>query len=291
MNRRRGLLYITGALLLVVPSFLWVLTTFAPRASGERTTNSRGVRLVQDVSSAKPVDASLEPLRELAEQDPMALVRLGIERYREEVDSYRCTFIKQELLPDGLSEEQVIEVRYREEPHTVYMIWKENADSARRGLYVDHPDFVDDEGRKLGRFEPNGAVARLFVKDIMLPVDGPRARKASRRSINEFGFMSTYNLLYTYNEAAERRGVLDLKYSGTGVIDGRPTFVITRNLPYASDPDGFPDARMVLHIDQAWLLPVAVYSYADQQERELLGSYVYADVELNPDFTDEDFAF
>ena len=57
---------------------------------------------------------------------------------------------------------------------------------------------------------------------------------------------------------AAEQGVLNIRYAGTGVIDGRPTFVIVRDLPYSGPRGPYPDARMVLHLDQEWLLPVAV---------------------------------
>jgi hypothetical protein len=48
---------------------------------------------------------------------------------------------------------------------------------------------------------------------------------------------------------------------------------------------------MVMHLDQEWLLPVAVYSYADHEEKKLLGRYIFTDVNLEPKFSDKDFEF
>jgi hypothetical protein len=283
MTRRRGILYATGTLVFIVPPAFWFFSSFG--TSPPRVTLSPVAKLTPHAPTARA------DLVELAKRDPMALVQMGLDRYERTIDAYRCTFLKQERLKGELTPVQQIEVRYREAPHTVYMLWQANADGARRAMYVDDASFVDKKGRKLARIEPNGAVARLFVKDLMLPVDGKEAQKASRRAITDFGFRSTLNLLETYNAAAAERGVLDLRYVGTGEIAGRPTFVIVRDLPYETDPEAFPDARMVLHLDQEWLLPVAVYSYADHEQEELLGSYVYTDVEFNPDFSDEAFTF
>ncbi len=221
----------------------------------------------------------------------MALVRQGIERYDREVRGYRCVLIKQERLAGALTPVQEVEVRFRESPHTVYMLWRTNADQVKRALFVDDGVNVDQDGQKLARIEPAGALVRLFVKDLNMPIDGPEAHKASRRSINECGFRATFTLLERYNSVAAERGVLDLKYTGGGMVDGRPTYVIVRTLPLSGDGDVYPDARMVLHLDQGWLLPVAVYSYADHEGKELLGSYVFTRVELNPTFGDEEFRF
>jgi hypothetical protein len=98
-------------------------------------------------------------------------------------------------------------------------------------------------------------------------------------------------LFEKYNSIARERGVLNLRSGGVGEIAGRPTFVILRDLPYEG-PDGpYPDARLVMHVDQEHLLPIAVFSYADAAQTQLLGSYVFTDIELNPDFGDDAFAF
>lgn len=283
MSNRRGMLYVSGTFVFAIPPAFWFVANV-----NTAVTSAAPAPVVQVADQAALANVALG---ELARRDPMALVRLGRERYQREVNDYRCVFIKQERLRGKLSKVQKIEVRFRKSPASVYMLWQENAAGARRALFVDDREFTNERGQKLARIEPAGAIARLFVKDIMLPVDGPDARKASRRRIDEFGFRSTLDLLERYNALAEQRGVLDLRYGGTGMVDGRPTFVIVRNLPFEEAPDVYPDARMILHLDQEWLLPVAVYSYADHDQQELLGSYIYTQVDLNPRFDEQAFEF
>ncbi len=282
MSRRRGILYVAGALLIVGPPALWIISSL-PIA----TALPMDAPLAR-VTAAVPVNADLAAL---AERDPMALVHLGRQRYEQSVHEYRCVLIKQERLGNKLSDIQQVELRFREAPRAVYMLWQSNADGARRAMYLPgERTYSNDKGEPLARIEPNGAIARLFVKDIYLPIRGPDARKASRRAIDEAGFHATFDLLEAYNAVAAERGVLELRYAGTGVVDGRPTYVLVRDLPYT--PDGpYPDARLVLHLDQEWLLPTAVYSYADHQNKELLGSYEFTQVELNPEFGPDAFQF
>jgi hypothetical protein len=283
MTKRRGILYVTGVFILVGPPALWVGLNIP---STPRQTVNAPVERTAQTGSERTAE-----LVALAQRDPMALVRMGREQYEKNVPEYSCTLVKQERLGDKLSDVQEIEFRFREAPRAVYMIWRANADATRRALYKDQSDYVDKQGRKLARVEPAGAVARLFVKDIFMPIHGAEARKVSRRAIDEAGFEAIFDLLTKYNGIAAEHGVLDFAYSGTGTVDGRPTFVFTRNLPYAG-PDGpYPDARMILHMDQQWLLPVAVYSYADPGEKELLGSYVFTQINLDPKFGDDAFTF
>lgn len=283
-SRRRGFLYVTGALLLLGPPSLWVMSSYSSEAAPPLEARPRAV--------TTDTQAELASHTAMLKRDPLELMELGQQRYQEKIDAYRCVLVKQERVNGKLTETQEVEVRYREEPRAVYMLWKANADQARRALYMPQDErFIDDKGRKLVRVEPNGAIARLFVKDIFVQADGAQARKSSRRTIDECGFGALFKLFEEYNRLAEDRGVLNLRYAGTGEVDGRPTHVIVRDLPYEG-PDGpYPDARMVLHLDQEWLLPVAVYSYADHAETELLGKYLYTKVDLNPEFGQDDFEF
>jgi len=283
MFLRRGILYVAGAVVLIAPPAAWLISSLA-------TNPPRRVFAPVELR-ANTAERGAAPLMDLVERDPAAVVRMGIERYDREIREYRCVLLKQERLAGGLTPVQEVEVRFRQSPQTVYMLWRTNADQAKRALFIDDGRNVDQEGHKLARVEPAGAIVRLLVKDVYMPIDGPEARKASRRTINECGFRSTFDLLERYNAVAAEHGVLDFKYAGIGVVDGRPTYVIVRTLPRGGDGDLYPDARMVLHLDQEWLLPVAVYSYADHEEKELLGSYVFTKVELNPGFGEDAFGF
>lgn len=229
-------------------------------------------------------------LASLAERDPLGLVRLARERCERRIRDYSCIFIRQERIGEKLTPQQHIKVLYRNEPQSVLMTWVRNQDRVRRAVYVEGK-LVDSDGAERALVEPSGALVRLAAKKLAIPIHGALARASSRRTIDQFGFSAMFKLMESVNKLALDRGVLDIRYEGQGSVDGRPTYVLVRHLPY-SGPDGeFPDARLVLHLDQEWLLPVAIYSYADREEKELLGSYVLTSVKLNQDFDDETFAF
>ncbi len=246
---------------------------------------------IMAAASISPIAALPETTRALARSDPWALTRLGRQRYEREIRDYTCVFLKQERIDGKLRDVEEIEVRYRNDPTTVYMLWRRNADQAKRVLFQDTPEFVNGKGEKVARVEPAGALIRLIVSDILMPIRGKRARETSRRFIDEFGFRATFDLLDRYNQLGARRGVLDLRYEGEGVIDGRPTYKIVRYLPYSGSGGMWPDAKMVMHLDQEWLLPTAVYSYADREGKVLLGSYVHTRVKLNPGLSAKAFEF
>lgn len=237
---------------------------------------------------AAEASAAKVPLAVLAQRDPMALIRLAQERVNREVRDYSAIFLKQEEIAGKLGPLQRIDIRFRSDPVSVKMHWLENADQARKVVYQSTPKFVDPQGRKVARIEPAGFVARALFPEVTRPISGPDARAASRRTIDEFGFKATLDLFEKYNSLALKKGALDLRYTGEGRVDGRPTFVVERYLPYT--PGGaFPDARLIVHFDQEWLVPTTVYSYADAEGTKLLGSYVFINVRLNVGLSDADF--
>ena len=242
--------------------------------------------------SPLPPDGDKESLLNLAKRDPLALARQGYERYKQNIQDYRCRLLKQEFVSGKLLPVEEVEVRFRKSPLSIYMLWQGNPSQAKRALYLmDDPAYMDEEGHKLARVEPAGAIVRLFVRDIFLPIEGNHARKASRRTIAECGFGSTFELLERFNTIAREKGVLDIHFGGKGEVDGRPTYVIVRYLPYNGEEGPYPDAKMVLHLDQEWLLPVAVESFNDHAGTKLLGRYVFTEIELNPGLSDQDFEF
>ncbi len=307
-RHRNSLLAITGLLAIALVGLSYVsvpdatayqfVTPSAARAAdagpvGVAAVGPGAVTAVSALASpiARRSASELSRLDTLARTDPWGLARLGRERYDREIRNYTCVFLKQERIGGKLRKVEEIEVRFREQPKTVYMLWRRNADQAKRVLFQDTAEFVNKKGEQVARVEPAGALIRLVVSDILMPIHGKRARQSSRRSIDEFGFRSTLGLLDGYNQLGADHGVLDLRYAGEGEIDGRPTYKIVRYLPY-DGPDGlWPDAKMVMHIDQEWLLPTAVYSYADREGTKLLGSYVHTEVKLNPRFDAQAFEF
>lgn len=267
------------AAMMAAPAGAWlpgVSPVFVPVARSEAAVTTVAPEMLVFPDDARPT---------------MDLVRRGLERYTSTIRDYRCTFEKQEQLPDGMTPVQSIDVRFREAPTSVFMVWKKNEDRVRRALYINDPAFVDNQGAKIARVEPAGAIIRLVVSDVTLPIHGEQARTASRRSMDEFGFGSTLRLFWDINTKAARNGDLKLWIDGDGVVAGRPTHIVIRHLPADYAKRGYPDARLVMHIDKEWLLPVAVYQYADHAGKKLLASYVYRDVKLNPGLNDADFKF
>jgi hypothetical protein len=238
------------------------------------------------LASHSPATGSIE---QMARTDPLAFLLHCRDNYRKSVQDYRCTFTKQERIGNRITPEQVTEVKFREQPYSVNMKWTHNPGDAAQVAYIAGSE-VSDKGEEMAWCEPAGAIARLFVTKIRQPIHGKRADKASRRTIDQFGFANTLDLIIQYSQKAAAEGVLDLRYIGRGSIDGRPTYVFERVLPYTGQEEPYPDRLLVFHIDQEWLLPTGCFSYADDGAQDLLGKYLLTAPTFNIGFTDADFS-
>jgi len=229
---------------------------------------------------------------ELIRRDPLAALEQAQKEHNRNVRDYTCTFVKQELLPSGLSDEQTIATAYRQEPRSILMHWVKNPGKAERVIYVKgrwtDPDASNPDEREMAVCQP-GAIARMFVKSIKQPIHGSLAREASRRYIDEFGFGHSLELLVKYCRLAKDRGELSLTFKGESEVDGRPTWVVERVLPYTGPNGDYPDRIAVFHIDQEWKVPVSVRCYADDAKTQLLGRYEYSDVALDAGLADSVF--
>ena len=254
---------------------------------GEPQASAAALPLVQPAVAAVKADAG-DPYEKLVATAPLSLLEKGLQRCERSIRDYTVTFTKQERIGGKLRPEQQIEVKFKEEPFSVLMQWVRNPDKARRVIYVQGHR-VDEQGRELALAEPEGAIARLLVPSIALPINGSEAQATSRRTIDQFGFENALELIIKYCRLAATEKGFDLRYVGDGTVGGRETYVLERVLPYAGENGAYPDRRAVVHLDKQWLIPLSTHCYADDAKTELLASYVFTDVRLNVGLTDRDF--
>ncbi len=227
---------------------------------------------------ADPVPRPSVSNDELARTDPLGLLQLALRRYQNSISDYTCVFTKQERIRGVLGQEQQIQVRFREMPFSVLMEWTRNPGDARRVLYVNGL-WRNDRGDSLAKIEPEGAIARLLVKSVMLPIHGSNARAASRRTVDLFGFANAMQLIIHYTQVAIQTGEGGLVYAGEGQVEGRRTWILKRTLAYSGDGGPWPDRVLIVHIDREWLLPVACYTFADDARQVVLARYVFSSVQ------------
>ena len=223
----------------------------------------------------------------LAAEDPLGFLRLCLARSEERIRDYRCLFTLQEQIGGALSPCQQIRVKFRAEPFSVDLLWEENPMRARRVTYVAGRR-RDAFGRESAGVTPTG-VTGLFLPEVRCAIHGRLMRAASRRPLDQFGFVNALRLMIEYCVRAEREPEYELRYLGTGWVAGRPCYVLRRRLPSSGPAGAYPDRWLVAYIDQEWLVPTTCVSFADDGARQLIGAYLLTEVEFNVGLTDGDF--
>lgn len=226
-----------------------------------------------------PAASQFQELEARAKADPLAFLEDCRAAYDQTIRDYRCRFLKQERVSGELGVEQEIDVQFRESPFSVHMKWVKNPGAAVEATYVAGR-WKDDDGAELASFKPSGVIS-LLVPEIKLSIHGAQAMKDSRRTLDQFGFKNTLDLVIEYSRMAVGDPEYRLTYTGPGRLDGRDTFTFERHMPYAGEDGVYPDRLMILHIDQEWLVPSACITYADDDRARLLGSYILTQVRLN----------
>jgi len=231
-----------------------------------------------DVSLPALENTAHQRMTQLAKDDPLSFLDTALNEYHNWIKDYTCTFEKQEFLKGKMTKEQVINVKFKEGPFSVFMEWEKNPSLVARVLYVKG----QNDNKAL--VKPAGILGWLVPTHVKRRVDSPDARKASRRNLDQFGFANALRLITKVCRKAEKAGDLQLQYKGTSDLTGRPTWVFERRLPKESI---YPDQRLIVHIDQEWLVPTRTCCYDDRGN--LLGKYVYRDVKFNVGLSGKDF--
>lgn len=234
------------------------------------------------------------PFEELVRTAPLQALISARDRLVRDSRDYTCTFVKQERIGSAMSAEQEIDVKFRPEPYSVVMHWLRNEGMAKRVIYVkgkwrDEAE-PDPELREHAVCMP-GKGLNLLIKSIKQPINGTIAKRSSRRAIDEFGFVRALDLLIKYCEIARDRNELKLEFRGESHFDGRPVWLIRRQLPYTGEDGRYPDQIAEIYIDQEFHVPIAVYCYSDSEAKpeSLLGKYEYRGVRFNTNLTEADF--
>jgi len=266
------------ALVLALLSF----STIECRVADSRVvTNS----LFDPSSQAKETPA--ESAAKLAAADPLAFLKHCLDNYDRTVSDYRCIFLKRERMNDRVGEEQEMAVLFREKPFSVDMRWIRNPGGATHVNYVEGR--WNENGKEMAHIVPSGVLALLAPNGVKRGIHAPDVLAASRRSIDQFGFRSTLELIIKYSEMAQGQPGYEMHPRGIETFDGRSCYVFERKLPYTEPDEPYPDRTLMIYIDREWLVPLACLAYADDARKEMLGSYVTRSIEFNVGLTDADF--
>lgn len=224
----------------------------------------------------------------------VAQLELGKMRLQQ-LPPYSCTFTKTERL-DGSEEPgtpEVITLKVRQAPFSVYMKWIDGGDRGREILYVDG----EHDGRMLVKL---GGLKGKLLPAVKIEPAGSQALSEARHPVTELGLYHLSDLILKYrtrdlglNSGVQWELIPDQK------LDGRDCncFITV----YESSEIDPVYRKSVVYIDKELLVPVCVHNYtwangdvdptdvAAFDEATLIESYNYGDVQFNTQMADADF--
>jgi hypothetical protein len=215
---------------------------------------------------------------------PLRLLGEAREAFRG-VRDYSCLLIKRERIRGQLQADQVIVMKVRSQPFSVYLRWQEP-----RSVAGQESCYVVGRNDNMMRVHPTGLAG--IAGWVTLDPRDPRVLEHSRHSITEAGIG---NLLERFGQRwdEERRLNLTQVRIADYEYNKRPcTRVETMHPP----GDKFSFFRTVVYFDKETHLPIRVENYDWPRSRtgangELAEVYSYVDLRFNVGLRDDDFNY
>lgn len=249
-------------------------------------------RLIGDVElagrPANPVvkDAPAKPFADLCRDDPVGALAVSLDKYKA-VEGYTCTVRMQERIAGKVRGWETIACDFQEAPFAVLMRWTAGATRADAMLYMAGQN--DDQLLIV----PAGDFAKKAVRTLTgrpyakRTLTSPDAKSGSRYAANEFGMAHGTRRVYTAWQAAEQRRTLKTEYLGLVPVSelGDKKCHVLRRTCDPPEEEGLTSVTVMFDPDT--LLQVGSVLKAGD---ELIGSYYFKDVVLNPKFEKTHFA-
>ena len=236
------------------------------------------VAAVTDQTAGDPAE-QVRKLEQLAQTDHIALLEVVLKEYDRSIESYTCTFIKQERINGQLLPEQWMDVKFKEKPFSIVMCWTKNSPPGDRALYV--------EGKYNGKMivRPYGWLAqKLAGPTVTRDPESKEIMANTLRPITMFGLRNAAQKLLETYELARDRGEAVNRFVGYRDVAGRRAMVLERVLPPSQD---YPAKTTTWYLDVERLIILGLEG--TDWDDQVLCSYFYKDVKLNPGLADKDF--
>lgn len=218
-----------------------------------------------------------EPLRLLGE------ARQSFQGVRD----YTCVLVKRERLRGQLAADNVINMKVRNQPFSVYLRWQSPKDLAgQEACYV--------AGRNNGMMRVHSTGLIGAVGFVSIDPRDPRAQANSRHAITEAGIGNLIERFAKHWDEERRLNLTQVRVGDYEYNKRRCTRVETVH------PDNrgnhFTSYRTVLFFDQENHLPIRIEVYGwpragGPAEGELLESYSYVNLRLNAGLGEDSFNY
>ena len=207
---------------------------------------------------------------------PLRLIGEAKQAYQG-ISDYSCTFVKKERLRGELQAENLIVLKIRREPFSVYMRWARPATLAGQEAC-----YVTGENKGMMRVHSTGLLGAAGF--VSLDPRDPKALDNSRHAITEAGIG---NLIERFSQRWELENRLNKTQVRTGEYDyAKRRCIRVETVHQDNSGREFLFYRSVLYFDKENHLPIRIENYdwpkaASDANGLLAESYSYPDLRLN----------
>lgn len=247
-----------------------------------------GCATVDQLTGGKDmVTAVADPCRaepstlQMAREDQEELFKRALAGYRENIRDYQCRMSRRGRQFGILGAAQEMDVKFLDDPFSVFLHWRKNAGKADKVLYV--------EGQHEGKMMALPVLIGWLTGPMAFDPEGPEARKSSPRPLTQFGFgnmLERIGSVYETGELSDGGSFTD-SFGGMVEVGGREALAIERRRDGPAPEDGDQEVLWRICLDAENLMPIAVTSF--NKDDGIEADYVFTDIRYNTGLRAEDF--
>jgi hypothetical protein len=220
----------------------------------------------------------------------LMLVERGIQKL-EKLSDHTATFYKRERVDGTIGEPQVMQMKVRHKPFSVYMTWL-TGDKGRELLYVDGKH----DGKMLVKL---GGVKGRLVPTLKLDPTGSRAMAEARHPVTNAGILNLAKKVADYRRNdLKKKAAINCQLFEDQAINERTAYCFVIEYPNAAASKTY--RKSVVFVDKEWLVPVCVQNFgwpdgaaaentAKLDKDTLLEDYRFSNVQLDQKLADVHF--
>ena len=243
--------------------------------------------VAQKTAETSPRVAINAAIPAVSEHPLMPVIRWA-ERERPRVAAikdYTATMMKQENIKGELQEAQVMEIKIRQEPFSVYLVvrWPKKV-NGQEAIYV--------HGQNDNKAIVHGVGAEKMLGTQRLDPTGFIMMRGNKYPITDIGILNLIDKLLEVGRHDAKYGECEVNYYDEDVaVDDRPCTLIEVVHPVPRKSFQFHIAR--IYVDKELNLPIRYESYdwpkKVGEDPILIEAYTYQNVKINVGLTDADF--
>jgi len=219
----------------------------------------------------------------------LMLLERGIEKLDKLAD-HTATFYKRERVDGRIGEPQVMQIKVRHKPFSVYMTWL-TGDKGRELLYVEGKH----DGRMLVKL---GGVKGRLVPTLKLDPNGSQAMAEARHPVTSAGMLNLAKKVADYRRNdLKSKAAVTCRLFEDQVLNERSTYCFVIEYPNAAASKVY--RKSVIFVDKEWLVPVCVQNFgwpdtsdiaaAKLDKETLLEDYRFSSIHLDQKLADNHF--